>query len=99
MSIKMMPILLLCSSMLAGQPANARGGMGQGTSSADANPAPAAAPAAERKICRSMTPTGSIMAKRVCLTKQQWAEFREGTARAAENLRDHQHGYDPRLGN
>lgn len=37
-----------------------------------AQPAP---PAAERKICRAVLPTGSIMAKRICLTRTEWAEF------------------------
>ncbi|MBC9033641.1 hypothetical protein IAG41_14685 [Sphingomonas sp. JC676] len=45
---------------------------------ATVTPASAAAPAQpvkEKKICRGIIPTGSMMAKRFCLTKTEWAEF------------------------
>lgn len=32
-------------------------------------------PPAEKKICRAVTPTGSVMAKRVCLTKAEWKKL------------------------
>lgn len=40
-----------------------------------AQPTPAVAK--EKKICRSVVPTGSIMAKRYCLTKAEWARINE----------------------
>ncbi len=33
------------------------------------------APLPEKKICRSITPTGSIMAKRFCLTNAEWKQL------------------------
>ena len=51
-----------------------------------------ATPAKEKKICRSEVPVGSIMAKRTCLTKAQWASLdgRRGDAaeKAIEYVRD-----------
>lgn len=39
--------------------------------------APAAAPAAERQICRRVEETGSrLKAKRICMTQAQWDEQR-----------------------
>lgn len=49
---------------------------------------PQAEPAKEKKICRAMTPTGSIMAKRKCMTKAEWAKFNAENERQAENFRD-----------
>ena len=46
--------------------------------SAAVSPVNAAAPAQpvkEKKICRGIVPTGSMMAKRFCLTKSEWEEF------------------------
>lgn len=63
-----------------------------GTASAspaqEAAPAPAAEPVKEKKICRAMTPTGSIMAKRKCMTKAEWAKFNAENERQAENFSD-----------
>jgi len=39
--------------------------------SADAS----AKPVKEKKICRGIVPTGTMMAKRFCLTKTEWEEF------------------------
>ena len=44
----------------------------------------APAPVKEKKICRSEVPLGSIMAKRVCMTKSQWAETHAKNGAAAE---------------
>jgi hypothetical protein len=54
----------------------------------EAGPAPATEPVKEKKICRAMTPTGSIMAKRKCMTKAEWAKFNAENERQAENFRD-----------
>lgn len=43
-----------------------------------------AAPVKEKKICRSEVPVGSIMAKRTCLTKAQWASLDGRRGEAAE---------------
>ena len=37
----------------------------------------AATPAPEKKICKMITPTGTIMGKRFCLTKSEWRQFEE----------------------
>ncbi|MDV3458099.1 hypothetical protein RZN05_13970 [Sphingomonas sp. HF-S4] len=69
------------------------------SASASAQDAPAAEapkPVAEKKVCRSVTPTGSVMAKRICLSREEWKEFdrayerqnaafREGQARGNPN--------------
>jgi hypothetical protein len=54
-----------------------------------AAPAQPAAPAAKpKKICRSEVGTGSILAKRTCLTQQEWdARAKQGEA-DAEALRN-----------
>jgi hypothetical protein len=57
----------------------------------DAPPRTATAPAPEMKVCRSIVPTGSIMAKRYCLTRAEWAKFNDindqGSAEAFRNRR------------
>ena len=45
-------------------------------------------PAKERKICRSLTPTGSFMATRVCNTAAAWRKFDGITADGAQQTRD-----------
>jgi hypothetical protein len=45
------------------------------TPASPANTGAPAQPASAKKICRGIVPTGSIMAKRFCLTKTEWAEF------------------------
>lgn len=32
-------------------------------------------PVKEKKICRRVVPTGSMMGRSICLTKTEWAEF------------------------
>lgn len=67
----------------------------------EAAPAPAAKPAKEKKICRSEEATGSIMVKRVCHTKDEWAAIDKandtatdqfGTARRVGHWRESQTG-------
>ena len=51
---------------------------------------PAAAPtpvAAEKPVCRKEVPLGSIMAKRTCHSKAEWAAIDSANAGAAENAR------------
>jgi hypothetical protein len=66
-----------------------------GASTAIAQDAPAK-PAEEKKICRAVTPTGSVMSKRICLTKAEWKKlnaayeqqnstFRDGQSRSGVN--------------
>lgn len=45
-------------------------------------------PAKEKKICRSMTPTGSLMSTRVCNTAAAWRKFDGITADGAQQFRD-----------
>jgi len=47
-----------------------------------------AAPVKEKKICRSVIPTGTIMGKRMCLTKAEWAEFHTRNERHNDMFRD-----------
>ncbi|MEG3163652.1 hypothetical protein U1701_03500 [Sphingomonas sp. PB2P19] len=44
-------------------------------------------PAKEKKICRSLTPTGSFMATRVCNTAAAWRAFDGETAAGADQTR------------
>ena len=45
-------------------------------------------PTKEKKICRSMTPTGSFMATRVCDSAAAWRKFDGITAEGAQQTRD-----------
>jgi hypothetical protein len=45
-------------------------------------------PTKEKKICRSMTPTGSFMATRVCNSAAAWRKFDGITAEGAQQTRD-----------
>ncbi len=38
---------------------------------------PSAKPAAEKKICKKLTVTGSRMAERICLTREEWKQVEE----------------------
>lgn len=58
-------------------------------------PASAAEPApktqAERdkeKLCYNVTPTGSVMAKKVCKTRKQWRQLQDAQKRAGEAMLD-----------
>ncbi len=46
------------------------------------------APPKAKKICRSMTPTGSFMATRVCNSAAAWRKFDGITAEGAQQTRD-----------
>ena len=48
----------------------------------------AAVPVKEKKICRAMAATGSIMSRRKCMTKTEWAKFDAENETQAENFRD-----------
>lgn len=45
-------------------------------------------PVKEKKLCRSVVPTGTIMAKRICLTKSEWTEFNSRNERHNDMFRD-----------
>jgi hypothetical protein len=45
-------------------------------------------PTKEKKICRSMTPTGSFMATRVCNSAAAWRKFDGITAEGGQQTRD-----------
>ncbi|NIJ21944.1 hypothetical protein FHS95_003655 [Sphingomonas naasensis] len=47
---------------------------------------PAAEKPAEKKICRAMPQTGSIMTKRECHTRGEWAEIARRSTAAREKL-------------
>jgi hypothetical protein len=53
--------------------------------------APAPAPVKEKKICRSEVPLGSIMTKRVCMTRSEWAAIRARDNAAAAGALDQAH--------
>lgn len=44
----------------------------------------AASAAPEKKICKTIVPTGSIMGKRICLTKTEWRQFDEINERTVD---------------
>jgi hypothetical protein len=48
-------------------------------------PAPEAKPAKEKKICRRIVGTGTILARSFCLTKSEWAAFHDRNARDADD--------------
>jgi hypothetical protein len=50
--------------------------------------APAPAPVPEKKICRSVVPTGSIMGRRVCLTKTEWKELDGINSKTVDRFRN-----------
>ena len=50
----------------------------------EGTPAPTPTPAPEKKICRSVVPTGSIMGKRICPTKPEWKRLDDTNAASAQ---------------
>lgn len=61
----------------------------------DAPAADPAVPVKEKKICRAETATGSVMARRVCRTKAEWARLKELNERQNEAFRDRPRGGGP----
>jgi hypothetical protein len=49
------------------------------------------APVKEKKTCRSEVPLGSIMSKRVCHTKSEWAQIRGKDSENAAQALDTAH--------
>lgn len=66
--------------MLFVTPALAQDTAGQ---AAQGQPAPVAP---EKKICRTLVPTGSMMPKRICLTKAEWQEFGDENEKAVNAM-------------
>ena len=54
---------------------------------ADSADAPAASAAPEKKICRSVEMTGSLMVHRTCHTKAEWAEIDTENRKGADHFR------------
>lgn len=54
----------------------------------DAAPPAPAEQAKEKKICRAEGSTGSIMTKRVCRTRAEWARIAEQNERENQRFRD-----------
>lgn len=75
----MLRMILMCTVLVMGTPCWAQ------------ETPQAAAPPPEKKICKSIVPTGSIMAKKFCLTKTEWAKFNDindqGSSQAFRNRR------------
>lgn len=55
---------------------------------APAQEARAAEPRPEKKICRPVATTGSIMTKRFCLTKSEWADLNDENAKHADMVKE-----------
>ena len=49
-------------------------------------PAPSATAPAPARICQRIVPTGSIMAKKFCLTAAEWKQFTAQTNAGAEQF-------------
>lgn len=41
----------------------------------------------EKKICRAVPTTGSIMSKRICLTRTEWAQLNDENERHADMMK------------
>lgn len=87
-------LILLAGTLYAAVPAIAQ-------NSAVPTTTAASVPDADKKICRTITPTGSIMGKRFCLTKAEWKKLNDINAENAEaglagrRLRNQKGGIDP----
>jgi hypothetical protein len=55
---------------------------------AKANPNPQVASAEGEMICKTMTPTGTIMPKKVCSTEAEWDAFDAETAKTADKFNE-----------
>jgi hypothetical protein len=74
--MRLTSIVSLSAALLLAAPAAAQGTTQAGTTSSSA--AQAAKPAeAEKKICKRLATSGTRMAERVCLTKQEWQKVEE----------------------
>jgi hypothetical protein len=61
-----------------------------GTTPSDATsaPAPTQVPAKEHKICQDEPETGSLISKRTCHTKAEWAAINKGYAHDTDAFRN-----------
>ncbi|MBI1358942.1 MAG: hypothetical protein GC155_01525 [Alphaproteobacteria bacterium] len=41
---------------------------------------------ADKVVCRSMTPTGTIVPQKICQTRAQWKQFDDAARRGSEDL-------------
>lgn len=60
---------------------------------------PTAAPAKEKKICRSERPVGSIMPQRTCHTAAEWQAIQGQSAEARQRALDNQDNHQMMQGN
>lgn len=63
--------------------------------SAAAQDTSAPPPKPEKKICRRIIPTGSIMARSVCHTKAEWADIAAREKQGAEGFKQRPMGTPP----
>jgi hypothetical protein len=76
--MRFIPLAILSSALLIAVPAAARTGVPTQTASAQVTQvAEAKAPADEKKICKRLAVSGTRMADRVCLTKEEWKKVEE----------------------
>jgi hypothetical protein len=74
--MRLTSIVSLSAALLLAAPVAAQGTTQAGTTSSSA--AQAAKPAeAEKKVCKRLATSGTRMAERVCLTKQEWQKVEE----------------------
>lgn len=66
----------------------------QDAQNAASGAAPVAAPVKEKPVCRRVEETGSVVAKRVCHTKAEWAAMDDETDRSRNlNWTNNNHGH------
>ncbi len=76
----MLVVTLLVLAMTASDPAPAP---------VAAEPAPKSkAERDKEKVCYEVTPTGSVVSKRVCKTRKQWRQLQDAQRRAGETMLD-----------
>lgn len=74
--MRLTSIVSVSAALLIAAPVAAQGTSQAGTASASA--AQVAKPAdAEKKVCKRLETSGTRMAERVCLTKQEWQKVEE----------------------
>ena len=71
--MRLTSIVSLSAALLIAAPAAAQGSSQAGTAAATA----AQSKPAEKKICKRLATSGTRMAERVCLTKEEWKKVEE----------------------
>ena len=78
--------LSACSFLTPSGSAAARWERLEAAREAKANPPTEVAAATGKKICKSITPIGSVMPKRVCSTESEWEQFADETGKTADGF-------------